>query len=423
MRLHELDEEALFVILNEWLTTEEICLLKVVANGSKSTSLDEKLTTIMPNLAPRHEDLVAVGYLQFLIKHKIPVGSLRFLCSCLETTDESSHDVLLKNLHALLPQVVGTDVKVQFEADLSLNRYVDNSFLEVVATVNNLRHLDLRYCPEITDHGMMLVSRLAPELRYVDISHTHYPGEENLTDISVISLSFGCTKLEEIVLEEMDAISDTAIMSLSLGCPGLKKINAFYCDRLGDISICSLGKRCHLLEELNIMYSDISDKAVRALSDGCPLLRYLNIALCDTVTDISLVYMASKCLQLQKLNLRGLPYLTDKAVSALCSSLTKLWSIVLTECPGLRDASIAALCKPPLRHLELPSNLYSFNEDAIIRLAESQPSLETFVPHRYLRIHDAVAVRFAACCPLLQNTPFKETRESGSRESSQKSCK
>lgn len=418
LQLADLSEGGLFPILNNFLTLEEIARLLEAAAGSKFSSLHEKVKRIFPHLAPRHADVISTGSLSFLVENRVRVGALCFRANCWETGSEHSHTMLLENLRTLLPNLIGTEVIVRFEKEAFLNRYVNDSILEAIAMIKNLHHLDLRHCPEITDHGMMLLSHLAPQLRHIDISHTHYPGEENeeITHSSVVAISFGCTKLETIVLDEMDSVGDdTAMTSLSLRCPGLKKINAFYCDRVGDRSVCSLGDHCHLLEELDITYSDISDKAVLALADGCPLLRDLNIALCDTVTDVSIVYMAGKCLNMEKLNLRGLLHLTDKGVGALCSSLTKLWSLVLTDCPLLRDGSIASLCKPTLAHLELPFHMHHFSEDAMINLARHQPTLTAFTAHRYLTKGDTLTRCFALSCPLLKSTPFLEAREDSQR--------
>tara|TARA_A100001035_G_scaffold215863_1_gene175681 strand:+ start:284 stop:1552 length:1269 start_codon:yes stop_codon:yes gene_type:complete len=413
-QLADLPEWDLFPIVNNFLTLKEISRLMEAAASSKSTPLHEKCKKILSNLTPRYADLTTVGLLRFLVENRVPVGALRFRASCWEAAIEHSYTILIQNLRTLLPNLVGIEVKVQFETEAFLNRYVNDSILEAIAMTKNLWHLDLRHCPDITDHGVMLLSHLSPQLRHVDISKTHYPGEENeeLTHSSIIALSFGCTKLETIVFDEMDFVGDdTAMMSLSLRCQFLKRIGAFFCDRIGDKSVCSLGRHCHMLEDLDITYSDISDKAVLALADGCPLLKDLSIAFCDTVTDASIVYIADKCLQLEKLNLRGLLHLTDKGISALCSSLIKLRSLVLSDCPGLRDGSIASLCRPALIHLELPSHMHTFSEDGMIKLAHSQPTLIVFTAHRYLTKDDTLTHCFALSCPLLKSSPFQEARD------------
>ena len=426
-----LPDKALHVILDEFVGLKDVCTINSMLSRKNNSLVFKKFHKIFSALTPRDVVVRSTSCLEFLVRTKIPVAGLKIHgVDCLDYSSKARYMETERLMIDLVPKLTPSSAR-PFEVTFSIASgdhderqgnfkenesgviydFVSDALMLGIGKLKNLQRLVLRGCPEISDHGIVLLSWECPELRHIDISHTHYPEEENITDKSIIALSFGCKKLETVLIEELDAISDTAIVSLSKGCRGLKELNAFYCDRLSDTSICSIGTCCSELEKINVMYSDITDRAIKSLADGCPRLLDLNIALCDTITDDSLVYLAQRCQQLHTINLRGLPLVSDASIVALCEHLQhSLHTMNLTECPLLKDSSIYALCKPPLKHLDLPFLLYKFSEEAVMQLMRSSPTLEHFSPHVYLKKTDSLAIHIARNCPLLEGSPYEELR-------------
>ena len=431
--LFELPERALYSIMNDFMTLEDLSAISCLLSRKNNPSLCKKIMKIFAVLSPQDITLRSVSCLKFLVRTKIPIGRLNVQRSCLNDDSEEMYRQSEQLLTTLLPKLSPSE-SVPFDVTFTtavtytavdivadgppddrdaLHDFVTDAVMLSIGKLKNLQRLVLRGCPEITDHGIVLLAWECPELRYIDISHTHYPHEENITDKSVIALSFGCKKLETVIMEEIDAISDTAVVSLSMGCRYLKELNAFYCDRLSDLSICSVGKHCSQLEKINLMYTDISDEAVISLADGCPFLKILDIERCDDVTDRSLVYMAPKLQNLHTINLRALKQITDAAVIALCEHLKHcLHTINLRDCPLIQEASIYALCEPSLRNLELPLR-QEFSDEAMMQFVRSSPTLEVFHAHVQIKSHP-LAEQLASLCPLLKGDPYDQIRKNPS---------
>lgn len=423
-----LPDRALLIILDDYVELKDVCAVNATLSRKNNAIVTKKFQKIFATLTPRDVVLKSTSLLGFLVRTKIPVGGLKIDKRCLDYSSETSARETERLMIELVPHLTPSRAR-PFQVTFSVAEmeapecstekeleimfdFVTDDLITGIGKLKNLQYLVLRGCREITDHGVVLLSWECPELRYIDISHTHYPEEENITDKSLIALSFGCKKLETVIIEELDVISDTGIVCLSKGCRNLKELNAFYCDRLGDTSICSIGKHCGELEKINLMYSDISDEAIKSLADGCPRLLNLNVAFCDTITDLSLLYLAPKCQQLHSINLRKLE-ITDDSIVALCNHLQhSLHTIDLTQCSLLRDDSIYALCKPTLKHLSLPLQAQGimFSDGAVTQLARSSPTLEYFSAHVYFKTTDTLAIHFANYCPLLSGHPYDEIR-------------
>lgn len=126
-----------------------------------------------------------------------------------------------------------------------------------------------------------------------------------------------CRQLEILNLRFCEGLTDTGLVELALGCGNtLKWLGVAACAKITDISLEAVGSHCSSLETLSLDSEFVHNKGVLAVAKGCSLLKNLSLQ-CINVTDEALTAVGVFCLSLESLALYSFQRFTDKLVSLL----------------------------------------------------------------------------------------------------------
>ena len=94
-----------------------------------------------------------------------------------------------------------------------------------------------------------------------------------LTNPELASFAGQGAELEHLNLKWCGQVDDVGLLSLSMNCPNLQRVNLSFCQLVSDEGLQALG-RCSrkLLNIILVGCWRVTDEGLRALSEGCPLL-------------------------------------------------------------------------------------------------------------------------------------------------------
>lgn len=123
-----------------------------------------------------------------------------------------------------------------------------------------------------------------------------------------------CKQLEVLNLRFCEGLTDNGLVELALGCgKTLKWLGVAACAKITDISLEAVGSHCSSLETLSLDSEFVQNKGVLAVAKGCSLLRNLSLQ-CINVTDEALTAVGVFCSSLESLALFSFQRFTDKLV-------------------------------------------------------------------------------------------------------------
>ncbi|KAF9516875.1 hypothetical protein BS47DRAFT_1380845 [Hydnum rufescens UP504] len=291
------------------------------------------------------------------------------LAGCTLLTDAS-----LAVVFSACPALIAVDLNGVSEA-------TDASLTALANTTTRLQGINLTKCKKVTDVGILALVRSSPLLRRIKLH-----GLIALTDASVCAIAESCPLLLEIDLSNCIKLTDLSVREIwerqkHLREFQLSNVHALTDDafpapppsptqrlrpnlfssapttevppeRLPHFSIGKLGKNLHYIHLGHV--SNITDRGVTQLTQACPRIRYIDLACCGNLTDLSVLELASLS-KLRRVGLVRLSNLTDNAVFALGEKHTALERIHLSYCDNISVAAIHFLLQRlnKLTHLSL----------------------------------------------------------------------
>ncbi|XP_006816964.1 uncharacterized protein LOC100366457 [Saccoglossus kowalevskii] len=180
-----------------------------------------------------------------------------------------------------------------------------------------LRELILKSCREMTDDGVLMVSKKQPSLENLDISL--------------------CQDLR-----------DGAVSAIRLHLQNLQKLNIYKCRYVTDRSVHKLCSSFPSLTHFNVSdcYQLTSKGLVSALcSTGTSSLVSLNLNCCSLVQDDLIIEMAKVMKHLKELDLGSCVHITDVSVNVIAKSFGLLRVLRLAWCKEVTDFGILGLEK------------------------------------------------------------------------------
>ena len=200
--------------------------------------------------------------------------------------------------------------------------------------------IDLNGCVNITDVG---VAQLADNCR--DLADIYLTDCPKITDVAMKALA-ACVHLAYVDVAYCGDIGDAGIIPLTGSCPGLVEIDLENCRALTDASILELASWCRGLTTVNLTNCiHITDEGVAALTEGCRGIADIRLKNCAHVTDASLFALATKCARIEILDIGGCCKVTDAGMTALSASCCNLESVNLSRCNLITDITIGALAE------------------------------------------------------------------------------
>ncbi|KAM5473639.1 hypothetical protein MauCBS54593_002436 [Microsporum audouinii] len=194
----------------------------------------------------------------------------------------------------------------------------------------------------------------------------------------------GCNQLLEVWCSEGERVTDVCrnLIKLNVEDCLLDKATAHYFftrnPRLRHINMCGV--------------FTATNSAMKAISENCPMLEFLNISWCRGIDTKGLSWVVKSCTQLKDLRVSRLEGWDNESVMSELFKVNTLERFILSDCASLTDASLRTLIQgidpeidiltgravvPPrkLKQLDL-SNCRSLTDNGVKCLAHNVPELE-----------------------------------------------
>uniref|UniRef100_A0A2P2PK32 F-box/LRR-repeat protein 12 n=1 Tax=Rhizophora mucronata TaxID=61149 RepID=A0A2P2PK32_RHIMU len=239
----------------------------------------------------------------------------------------------------------------------------------------NLCSLHLHCCFGITDSGLFAVAKGCSFLTVISLYRS------NVTDVGLETLANGCLDLKHINLSYCTLVSDRGLRALSLACRQLVAIKISNCREVTgsglsgcsptltyvDVESCMLqpegivgivsggglnylnisNATCSILggglatignglatklKILNLrLCRTIGDESIVAIAKGCPLLQELNVALCHEIRILGWESIGMNCHKLEKLHVNRCRNFCDHALQAVREGCKRLMVLYISR--------------------------------------------------------------------------------------------
>lgn len=134
-----------------------------------------------------------------------------------------------------------------------------------------------------------------PNLTHLEVSFCPF-----LTDEIIISITEHCQKLENINFSSSAHLSDRSLESLQT-CTNLNTVILSRCPKITDAGFIQLASMCHNLIHINLSFTRITDNAVLSFSSNCKSLSVISIAGCSNITGTAVLSLVRNLKELKSL--------------------------------------------------------------------------------------------------------------------------
>uniref|UniRef100_A0A4W2H0M5 F-box and leucine rich repeat protein 13 n=1 Tax=Bos indicus x Bos taurus TaxID=30522 RepID=A0A4W2H0M5_BOBOX len=160
----------------------------------------------------------------------------------------------------------------------------DASMAKLSERCYNLNYLNLRNCEHLTDLGVEFIANIF-SLVSVDLSGT---------DISNEVFCKGSLTLEHLDVSYCPQLSDIIIKALAIYCINLTSLSVAGCPKITDSAMEMLSAKCHYLHILDVSGCILlTDQMLENLEMGCRQLRILKMQYCRLISKEAAIRMSS----------------------------------------------------------------------------------------------------------------------------------
>ncbi|XP_010543170.1 PREDICTED: F-box/LRR-repeat protein 3 [Tarenaya hassleriana] len=221
----------------------------------------------------------------------------------------------------------------------------------VLTRYPNTSHLDLTFCPRVTDNALRTIADLCgPTLRSLDLSRSGAFSAVGLLSVAVkcvnlvdIDLSNAtemrdaaaavvaeARNLERLRLGRCKLLTDMGIGCIAVGCRKLSLVSLKWCVGVGDLGVGLLAVKCKEIRSLDLSYLPITGKC---LHDVLKLqhLEELLLEGCFGIDDDGLSSLRHELKSLKKLDVSSCQNLTHRGLTSLLSGAKCLRQLVLAH--------------------------------------------------------------------------------------------
>jgi hypothetical protein len=181
----------------------------------------------------------------------------------------------------------------------------------------------------------------------------------HLSDAVLIAIAQKCVKLETLLVfggyKREHLITDEVVRAVLQGCPLLRETDFEYAKSISDELRVELARRRDYKCLDFGRWCNISDELAQEVLKVCPNLTELQCRCCGRITDATLLICAQHCPPLKAINFTGCPLVTIEGVRALVSkAASRLRTVEIHKCPQLGDEMALVLAEhcPLLEHFE-----------------------------------------------------------------------
>jgi hypothetical protein len=286
-------------------------------------------------------------------------------------------------------------------------------------------------CPCVEDAScsrevMLEIAKWCPNLQQLDVSAVH---SVQLWDKHLVALTQSCRKLSEMNIE-VSQLSEQGLIDSLNHCECLQRLSISFYNQVipVDVAIPSLksftcrsrcitdavlyaiGRRCAQLEILIVFRHaqcaseyHITDAGVRAVLQGCPLLRVTDIHNAEHISAEVRVEVVRHCNEtvLHLRFWRGMDEELAQRVLMASPNLTHLLCAQHTECVTDTTLAVCAQHCPLVQHISL-DRCHRVTDCGVCGLVSSLATLRHVNLGGCPQLTDAVLLALAERCPLLE---------------------
>lgn len=261
----------------------------------------------------------------------------------------------------------------------------DSGLAQLRSYGSNLQSLHLDCCFGVSDDGISFIADGCPSLTFISLYRCH------ISDIGLETLAKSCLSLKDVNLSYCLLISDCGIRALSKYCRQLQAVRISYCRNINGVGFKGCSQTLAYLEAdgckldpegimgivsgRGLEYFDVSSLSWSVHGDGLSALgagfaaklSILNLRLCRTISDASVIAIAMGCPLLREWNLALCHEVKISGWESIGVNCHNLEIIHVNRCRGLCDYGFQALrdgCKR-LSVLYMSRNSYRMTSTAI----------------------------------------------------------
>ncbi|CAL1412614.1 unnamed protein product [Linum trigynum] len=235
------------------------------------------------------------------------------------------------------------------DLDLSKSfKLTDRSLYALAHGCPNLVKLNISGCTSFSDHGIEYLTGFCRKLKILNLCGCVGAA----TDLALQAIGRNCNQLQSLNLGWCENVGDVGVMSLAYGCPDLRTLDLCGCVCITDDSVIALANRCPHLTSLGLYYcQNITDRAMYSLVHSQGKKKKPSTSMWESIK-------ARKGEEgLKSLNISQCTALTPSAVQALCDCFPALHtcsgrhSLVMSGCLNLTSVHCACAVQA---HRNLP---------------------------------------------------------------------
>lgn len=288
-------------------------------------------------------------------------------------------------------------------ASLCLQGHKAAKIVRIFSRFKGLTSLNLEFLFDCSEEVLAEVGRSCHMLKelHVSDSYKHTNGGFGLS-----AMACGCRMLEILSVTGYKG-PDNALMAIGSHCTALRQLRLRSAPYLSDNVIINIARNCHKIEEFDVSFTDISDTALRAIGEGLPFLRKLDLKHCKFVTGEGIGHVAMGCRELQILHL-GVVEVGDKGLASIGRYSKRLEELYLDYGWGkwgqLSRWAMAAVAKgcQQLKLLSLRGSKH-VDDEVLQGLAKGCPSLTSLDLHACEQVGDIGLEAVIKGCKQLEN--------------------
>ncbi|GBG71853.1 hypothetical protein CBR_g10791 [Chara braunii] len=157
---------------------------------------------------------------------------------------------------------------------------------------DNLIHLEIRNQHKGSiDCALGEVVKRCRNLRHLTLNPLYYEcaGMASvITNASLVAIADNCRDLEELDVSGCRGVTRSGLVAVARGCKRLRSLSVDHCIESADADLVAtcLAENCPLLEKISFARCSVGERGVEALSQGCSLLRRVNLSCSQDLTRV-----------------------------------------------------------------------------------------------------------------------------------------
>ena len=219
-----------------------------------------------------------------------------------------------------------------------------------------LLNVDLSFCRDITDFGIITLSQVCPNIKSMNLCSV-----SRVTDTGVQHLLANCWKLEDLNLEDIFLLDNRAFWFNStfdgrpaaneLMLKSLINVNLKDCVNLSTHGLLGISERCRKIEQFILSGCEkVSNDSLMTLTQclghaipACDSFKKLDLSYCTLVTANGILGLLPFCACLEHLNVSGNTSVDDDFIHQLCLVCPTIQQLVLQKCVRVTNVGLCSL--------------------------------------------------------------------------------